>query len=103
MLDTYVIEIIKSKNVRPETAHEKKYRTIIKQAGLAITKDTFMGRTREVWRSLYEKNEHLNNVPLREWDIIVCSYWTYQGRRVIRTLCDGVCAYKQLVKDWILE
>ena len=80
---------------------EEKYNALIKRYHLAITNDSFLGRTKDKWRELYAQDKHLNNVQLSEWDMVFYSFKVYNPCAL--SLSEGVCMYKQLVKNWIEE
>ena len=77
--------------------HYEKYSGIAKKGGFSLAgKDEFMGRTKKEWIELYNEDEHLNNVPLKEWDIHFFNPWVRQNG--VNSLCDCVCLYKHMVK-----
>ena len=54
------------------TEHEKKYEALAEKYGIRWTKNSsrFVGETLETLMNKYKKDVHLNNVPLRRWDIL---------------------------------
>lgn len=85
--------------------HDEKYRALVKALGIKLADNPF-GRTNEEWKELYKRDEHLNNVPLREWDRMGNAY-----RRQANPLWKGwslsqadlVCAYKSAMRDQIIN
>ena len=77
--------------------HYEKYDGMAKKGGFSLSgHDAFMGRTKEEWVDLYNEDEHLNNVPLKEWDMKF--YNPVVRQNGVNSLCDCVCLYKHLVK-----
>lgn len=54
------------------TEHEKKYDALAEKYGIRWTKNSprLVGETLETLMNKYKKDVHLNNVPLRRWDIL---------------------------------
>lgn len=54
------------------TEHEKKYEELSQKYGVRWTKNSprLIGETLETLMNKYKKDVHLNNVPLRRWDIL---------------------------------
>lgn len=83
--------------------HEKKYAALNNALGIKVSSG-FMGRTTQEWKALIEKDEHLNNVPISEWDKKALQFvgrknplwkgWTL-------SLADMVCAFKRAVKTMV--
>lgn len=88
--------------------HVEKYRALVEALGIKLAENAF-GRSDAEWQRLYSQDEHLNNVPLREWDRIANSYRQQKGaKNPLRegwnlSQSDLVCAYKQAMKDQIIK
>lgn len=54
------------------TEHEKKYEALAEKYGIRWTKNSprFVGETLETLMKKYKKDVHLNNVPLKRWDML---------------------------------
>lgn len=72
------------------TEHEIKYEGLSQKYGVRWTEDSpqLVGETLETLMNKYKKDVHLNNVPLRRWDILA-----YQMRVPIRHY-EKVCLAK---------
>jgi len=66
---------------------------------------TFMQRTLQQWSELYEKDEHLNNVPLSEFDLRYGAHLIVAGGAGLRgwSLSDTTCVLKTVIINKILE
>lgn len=77
------------------------YRAVNHSAGIRVTNADFLARVR---KALAEGDEHLNTIPLAEWDKLAV-----YGRRALSrafkehgdfySMAGGVCAYKQAARD----
>ena len=83
-------------------AHYEKYKQMLEDAHIKLD-NYFLGYDKEYIAEMYNTDPALNTIPLHEWDIIVFSYWAYQGRKIIKTLAEGVCTYKHAVVYQLLE
>lgn len=76
--------------------HYEKYKQKVEDAHIYLDGHC-LGYDKEYLQRFYDRDPILNNIPLHEWDQIVYAYWHYQGKEVIQTLAEGVCAYKHAV------
>lgn len=68
--------------------------------GWPADEDKFMYRTREQWAVLYEEDEHLNNVPLREFDQHHVFHRAVAQRfRIPIATADTVCMLKAVIRE----
>jgi len=56
----------------------------------------------EALRRLYEQDEHLNNISLRQWDSLAISFLA-QHRNCGLSLAEAVCMQKQAARDLLLR
>lgn len=98
---------------RTTREHYEKYRDLAKRAGVTLENvgPVYMGYnvvpcnfalTGEVgckrcWGCKFLQDQWLNSVDLSAFDAAVHSYWMLQGKKVVKTLAEGVCMYKHLV------
>lgn len=77
------------------------YRSVAQTAGIRINDPNLIAR---VQRALAKGDEHLNTIPLQDWDIMAQSaYWSlsaaFQKHADFYSLADGVCVMKQAARD----
>ena len=72
--------------------------------GWPETREKFMGKTENQWKELYEKDEHLNNHPLINFDMLHGGHRFAAARiRLPISLSDTVCMLKAVIKDRVKE
>lgn len=82
--------------------HDKYYQQLAAVMGIGWPSEnpTFMGRTRAQWAELLEKDSHLNNVPLREFDRLYALHHRNAGRLKLDSWSPSqtVCCLKAVIK-----
>ena len=91
-------------------SHWRKYDEMCRMFHLTVTGDMFMGETRDEMRALIARDNALNNIPLRNWDIASMHLigrkhdlnvdGEHTGRMVGASLAEAVCCYKHLATAW---
>jgi hypothetical protein len=87
--------------------YEQKMDKLISALGLRVP-GSFMGKTPEQWKKLYSEDVHLNNVPLKQWDIKAQSLMANHPKNPCRlgwnlSLSEAVGAFKHAVIRQIIK
>jgi len=79
------------------TEHEKKYEALAEKYGIRWTENSprLVGETLKTLMNKYKKDVHLNNVPLRRWDILA------YNMRVPIPLYEKVCLAKYAARKML--
>lgn len=94
--------------------HSEYYGLLVEHIGESSLRAMLPGqRTPEQWRKLIEKDPHLNNVPLRQWDALdyyVRGHLLRDGDELVAitgsggwSLSDSVCVLKETARRYALE
>ena len=96
------IKINRKNYLAGKVTHEEYYSAIAKDAGIDYSDSDRL----DEFRTAFKKDEHLNNIPLEEWD--AKAHFTQQAvgqalkkRGDFYSLASGVCTHKQAVKNAI--
>ncbi|MFW5962747.1 MAG: hypothetical protein ACOCQR_03930 [bacterium] len=85
-----------------ETEHEKKYKDLAKKAGIEVKPSDFGVKDREELIQKAREDEHLNNIPLKRFDMSAYAYMAFNPETVKKyrlSLGDLVCIYKYKLKE----
>lgn len=91
----------------PEDSHFLKYEKLVSALHIKV-EDGFLGRSRAQWMKLLKEDEHLNNVPLSEWDDKATGFLLHHKANPCRpgwnlSMSEMVCAFKHAVRCQIVE
>lgn len=81
-------------------SHQEYYRSIVAECGISLENDPIMSK---VIASLKSGDQHLNNIPLRTWDVIALGQrarmaTVLKSRGDWLTLAGGVCIMKEAAR-----
>ena len=77
--------------------HFEKFRDMANEAGISFKRSKeYMGFTKEQLLKLYIEDNHLNNIPLIEFDSYYLVLPNYV-RKIVTNLADNCCLYKHLL------
>ena len=77
--------------------HYNKFRDMTNKAGITFKNSKYyMGFTKDQLLELYNKDNLLNNIPLRDFDCIYMFLPMYV-KRIITNLADNTCVHKHLL------
>ncbi|MDY6958318.1 MAG: hypothetical protein SVK08_04100 [Halobacteriota archaeon] len=86
--------------------HREKFTLLAEKLGIGWPDENekFMGRTLQQWSELYAKDEHLNNVPLREFDAYYGPHLITAHRNGLKgwSYSDTTCVLKTVIINKIL-
>ena len=84
-----------------EITHDQYYLELAQEHHIVLTDSDLalfgIGSLKQL-RELLSRDEHLNNIPLRRFDSLTCSYNAYNPTHHL-TLAEGCCIYKTLLKQ----
>lgn len=87
-----------------EVTHHQYYLSFAQKAGLTLS-DKMVSRSKA---ALEEGDEHLNTIPLSQWDNLALIYQpaiAHANKQIngksTWSLCEGVCAFKALAKHLV--
>lgn len=82
--------------------HFDKYSNLVKSLGLEVYNNSFLGRDKEAMLKCFEQDRHLNNIPLRAWDLMAGLLLRENIQSRALSLAERVCCYKHLViHNWL--
>ena len=81
------------------------YRRVIQRLGGLEKVKPFIPFSLEQIQKAIPKDEHLNNLPIREWDRAAGWLWVLYRKNDIRSasLSQGVCLLKEAAREWYEE
>lgn len=86
-------------------AHRDIYRRVIERLGGLEKVKPYIPFSLVKIRKAIPKDEHLNNLPIRKWDLAAGCLWVLYRKNDIRSASpsQGVCLLKEAAKEWVEE